>query len=793
MIVKNQLQIQNTLQKQNSAEITSAKKTDAAQQKKIAHVKYSNISFGAIYNVKSKKINIENERLKLLKQMNEFLETENEDLDLDDMIANSVRNALSYIRITLQKEAKIVKELEELANDKKLNQQQKINRAFELQKAYKQLQSGKIFKKKPKSPSKQQDEKTDYLLINKFKSAISEENYNLSKVFSEYYEELNRISTVKELNEKYPKIKTPSHPEEVIAKKIANSFTRDFYEDFDELLENKERDELFKLVNNKVKEIVIETAAQKDINANKLYEQIASPTHKAIIEKYGKIKFENGFSSIPVQRKNQKLLLSDNDIKLLSVDFDKFVLDVVKKQYLESQKLNDIKYTEGNITISAGMLKEPEYKFEKVSEKTKKLISSAQLIHTAQRDYENADVNELKKRLNFHANSDTGSNEAILETIINFDICSFTDEDKQNLIKFLRVLDKILDEKLSIDSGVEIIQKEKLHPSGTEKLNERQQVEAAEKIKIEQKQAFELKNIKNQFDDAINILYMNNLNNLAATCSKYRPENNDEEVLTNAKFITETIIGNIKSQENKTINNNKIESVLMRWDTFNFYKNNDAANPIYLKAIKSARHENGDIDIDKAGKYLINSEIVENYPKSLEFVRTPDILSKIMDKTYGDKESAVKYLCKFDEYQDLEAEEKTHIQNFINIFDLKDSVEKSILKFILENDYSRKDTTVLTNLYENGNETINATISARAKQQIMDKYKYPLCIEFLTGFENALTSFAKEKGSSGIKKTTRNNKAIEYKLELKLMGHDDRLFSVDNNYYFDIFSERGLH
>ena len=32
-----------------------------------------------------------------------------------------------------------------------------------------------------------------------------------------------------------------------------------------------------------------------------------------------------------------------------------------------------------------------------------------------------------------------------------------------------------------------------------------------------------------------------------------------------------------------------------------------------------------------------------------------------------------------------------------------------------------------------------------------------------------------------------------YKIELKIMGYPDRLFSSRNDYVFDIYSDRGLH
>ena len=63
----------------------------------------------------------------------------------------------------------------------------------------------------------------------------------------------------------------------------------------------------------------------------------------------------------------------------------------------------------------------------------------------------------------------------------------------------------------------------------------------------------------------------------------------------------------------------------------------------------------------------------------------------------------------------------------------------------------------------------------------------------MQAFEDGMKMFATDWGSTGIKKTGTNNKALEYKLEIKIMGHDDRLFSKENDYIFDVFSDRGLH
>ena len=68
-----------------------------------------------------------------------------------------------------------------------------------------------------------------------------------------------------------------------------------------------------------------------------------------------------------------------------------------------------------------------------------------------------------------------------------------------------------------------------------------------------------------------------------------------------------------------------------------------------------------------------------------------------------------------------------------------------------------------------------------------------MCMEYLQAFEEALTTIAPARGASGVKLTGSNNKAIQHKMEVKIKGHDDRLFSSNNNYVFDIFSPKGMH
>lgn len=782
-VQNNYLQYHRQPEKNGSSQVSISLKTSEPQKE----INYSQIAFGSIYNVKNvkvKKVDIDAEKAKLLKQISGMLDIDIEDTDIEDIITNSIRKALLSIRTKLIKQDKLLKQADELFENKTLNPMQKFERINQIRKEAKRLEKPIKTTTQKNKQTKTPDERIDYQLLNKFKTAIEEDNFNLKKIVQGYYSNLNTISTIEELNKKYPKIKTPKRPEQVIAEKIADTMTRDFYEEVDRLYENNAGQELETLIYHKIAD-VCNGLTLKYVDPETFCKKIINPTVQTICDRYVTAKTSTGFSSLPENRKMKTPQINDADMKLLAVDFDDFVLSTVRKHYLESQRLSDITYNSGNVKISLTELRSSDYKFEKMPEKIRSFIKTSDSLFAAQRNYDNYDINQLKTRLNYFANRELGNNEEILKNIIDFDACNFTDEDIKLLTRFLKELDSINDGEKTIDAGLAAIHYQGIRPKGTEKLNELEKQKAAETLKARQQEVFKLNELKTNFDNAINILYNNNLNNIANTCSKYRPKSLDAEEIKNAEILIKIINENINSE---TINKAKLEANISRWDTFNYYKKTDPTNPIITAC------ENGSIDIDKAGQLIINTEIVNAYPGSLEFVHEPEVLTKIMEKTGNDTEAAIYYLTKFDDYKTLLPEEKSRLSVLLKMFDTKDNVDKTILKYIIENDYITSDTKVLTTIHNGtSDETIPAEILAPAKQQIYNKYKYPTCIQYMAAFEDALSSFARATGTSGIKMTGRNNKTIEYKMELKIKGYDDRLFSSRNDYRFDIFSDRGMH
>ena len=114
-------------------------------------------------------------------------------------------------------------------------------------------------------------------------------------------------------------------------------------------------------------------------------------------------------------------------------------------------------------------------------------------------------------------------------------------------------------------------------------------------------------------------------------------------------------------------------------------KETKSDSPIYQKALAFAKRTDGTIDVDRAGQYIINSELVENYPQSMSFAQHPVVLEKIMERlSEKDKHKAIEYLFKFDDYTVLPASDKTKVVILNDLFDSNDPIQKQILKYVIE-------------------------------------------------------------------------------------------------------------
>lgn len=770
--------------------LDSSTVADASSQVEYASV--SQIPFTGINKLVPKRLDVESEARKLLKQISEILEFDTSDFSPAEYLLSSMQKMLNSFRNLELRKQRILEKLDAIESDRRLTPNQKVNALQGLKHELTSILKTKLTPVKPQPKKNIDGDKIDFTLLNKLKSAIVKGDFSLLKVYKEHYKGLLEIEDLETLTKMYPKIKLPPRPEDVVAKKVLDTLTRDFFEAFDEKVMAQDADGAYELSDAIIIKLCKSMCDRYNVDFNSAYDKLAAPIHNAILRRFADIQARDAFSTIPVTRKIKEPQITPTDIAMLRVNYDEFVLDVLKRQYLGSEKLNDIVYEGYGVRIPVKTLSSTEYKISKTSDRIRRIVTAGENIKVAQRDYDNFDPEALNKRLEFFANTKSASDDAVLARIIDFNSCKFEPEDISTLRQFLRRLDQFEDGEISLDDLKHLMLKEDLSPRGTKKLNDLERKKIAEAMKLEQRKLFELSSKQDEFDAVINILYEQDMQSLASSCLKYRPLTLAPREIERAQYIIDVVNDVVSSAKGRPINKAKIEASITRWDTFNFYRESDLEAPIYQRALVFAKRADGSIDVDRAGQYIINSELVETYPQSKSFAQHPEVLEKIMERV-SSKDKAIEYLFKFDDYTTLPASDKTKLTILNDIFDSNDPIQKQLFKYVVEGDYASSETKILTRLNDKGDEVVESTFHPNAKRQIIEKYKYPLCLEYLQAFEEALTTIAPTRGASGIKLTGSNNKAIQYKIEVKIKGHDDRLFSSQNNYIFDIFSPKGMH
>lgn len=743
-----------------------------------------------------KKLNIKAETERLQRMINDLLKTEPREYTDTELEQEFKRQALRRLKLNEERNKKYMAEVDYLFSRMNVMNSTEIQKSIEIcrtrikeisrqrKKDLEFINKNQVVIKIPKA-----HDDVDYKLLNIFKSAVDDGNFNLAKICKKYYSKLTDVKTLDELKKKFPKIAVPQKPEDVIAKKIENTVTRDFYEKLNTIVLKENPDEIIDFLEKTVRKYTDEISKNYIIDKEILFNRIADTTMTRLFEHYSGL-MNKGFSSIPQFRKNSTPPISYDDLRMLTVNYDDFILSVIKKHYLNNESLSDIVCEANGESFSVKSLSNSEYKFEKASEKIKRIIAQAERVRTAQRDYENLTPEEFRQRLDFYSNSELAENENILNRIISFDNSRFEPEDKKALGNMLREFDSVFDGEKSAQDAIHAIETADLKPIGTQKYNEMEHQRILEQHRLNQIKAKELHNLRTEFNDIVNILYQNDMPNTANIYLKYIPQTMDKAEVKTAKDLMDIVKPYINSEDELVLQKKNIKSTIKNFDTVKEYEKNDSNNPIYNQALNFAKLRDGKIDIDKAGKYILNAEIIDGYPESKLLFSEPEILTLIKEKSQDNLDYATKQLLKWSEYSSLINEGKTKLSDIINIFDQNNPIEKQMLRYIVENKYINNDTKIMTSLTNDGKRSIETVFSSNAKQQIFDKYKYPLCLDYMLSFEDAMKEFTSGLGSSGIKKIFANN---DYSMEVKITGHPDRLFCGENNGVFDIFSDKGLH
>ena len=639
-------------------------------------------------------------------------------------------------------------------------------------------------------------DKNDYNLLNRFYTAVASDDMNLDKVYKKHYSRLNDISTIEEVKEEFPKIKLPASPQETITNKIVNSFDRDFIEDFVETfvdIKNPQavKSEAVKTLLAELRSKLDEIAQTSGIDREFLKKRFEIDVYDKLIDKLKVALTSDDYSSFQTKEIVGTNLISPEEKQLLGIDYDKYVLSVLRQLYLEGKKLSEISYKEGDRVISPRTFSDLQYKFEKPNEKDKDIVRKALKIKQAERNYERFTPEQLQARLKHYGNSDFAENEEILNRLIDFDSSQFTVEDKEALIPFLRILDDVSDEKITLEQAIKLIKEQNLQPHGTNKLNQEEKEKLAAKLIADRKQVAQYNDYCRNFDSAIDKLYQNKLEEVATLCSVYRPK-----TVGASREAADDILRTIQNYivDGSLVTPNKLETELRSLSKYFELTTYDKENPFLIEAIQFATKANGSVDKIQAGKYILARENIANYPASLSSYSAEfqDVVTTISQK-YSPQEAALK-LLKLDDYIELPQNERLQITKILEHFDLSgENNDKSIVESIINNLYAKNPTTIKTALNKEQTLFQDSEILPSAKEMILEDKKFPLCLDYFAEFERAMTRAGQFKEDDGIQIIGSNNKALrkQYKQEVKI-SKDERLYSTTGNYKFDVYKP-GLH
>lgn len=728
---------------------------------------------------------IANEKARMLKKANEILKTNIPILDKEQLWEIIERRATAIIRMKHRKRFSHELELEAMYESPYLSSQQKFNRVCEIERERKELDRIDPFEIPDYLIPKPTKENYDYKLIEKFKLALNDNNFDLRSIYQEHYSGLNDVNDIEELREKYPSFNIIPTFEEVITDKIIKTLNRDTYIEFDKAIHSDDENEVNQFIMDNFLDRALVTLNKLGIDVSSHLNKILMVLSENFAKTCAKTINENRLSAIPTISKLYIPEFTDLDRTMSQINYDNFVLYVLREHYLNGKKLNEITYTEGDHTVKLTDLKGSEYKFEKFSENIKKFITDSEKVKQYQRNYLQFTQSELKERLLYYEKTELGYDDQLFNLFAEFESCKFTEEDRNNLIVLLKELDKISDGTKTLEEGKTFLKESNIRPHGTDKINQVSKFATMKKIKAEQQKKKELDNLRLMFNDMINNLYEKGLISVADSYSKQYPSSPKPEEMARLAFTINFINKCINEYDKKTA-----QSKIARWEIYNDYAENDKNSPILREAINYSIELNDAHNVDRIGQYLLNRELIDTYPESTRLISEPDVLKDIAETFKNNPTVATKLLCRYENYKNMATEEKNSIFKIIKLFDENNSTDKILLHHAIEKDYINCDTSIIV---ERDNKPQRRTIAAKSKKEVYEKYNFPGSMEFFKKFENALPLDARNENSSGVKKTDKYDKKMDIKYELKIMGHTDRLFACNKDFYFDNFSKTGFH
>jgi len=382
--------------------------------------------------------------------------------------------------------------------------------------------------------------------------------------------------------------------------------------------------------------------------------------------------------------------------------------------------------------------------------------------------YEKYSISELKERLLevFLENPNIAKQKDIeFFTDYIYETDTFTPELQNQVVEFIRLLDSAESKRIYAKDIINHQVIEKLELS----------LEQISKDIIIKEHSM---NYTNEIvETLLNKLYQGNMPELAQICLKFKSKSVNEFDEQLAQKITsriKTVLG-----EEGNIKADRLRHLV--YEIIYTEKLHSApASETIIKAQKYAANNKGEISPSKAGQYIINAERLENYFKTSDSSPYNQEYFKLIKNTLQkDSNESVITLTKLDSWFNSEFPKDNHLTEFLKIFDKENPIDNSIIKKFILDTYQKIDTCTVFETQSGA--IIRPKILSSVKKDIIEKYKYPNCIEYLAAFEDGIKRFAPPKGQSGIKIETTGLK----RMKVKIIGYPDRLYSSKKDYVFD--------
>lgn len=232
-------------------------------------------------------------------------------------------------------------------------------------------------------------------LYNKLKAALSENDFDLKAIYTDYYKGLSTCKTLKQVQKKYPELVLPKAPRDMAKDELREYIKPVTYINAKEMKAYPE--EMSKYLDYELNEIL----------SDKIKESPFGSVMTEILQELKQEIMNSDFENIPSlsKGKNKKYAATTKlTNRMLVEDVDKISLDILKKEFIKLQMPTNIsvKFADKSV-IQNTVLKNGGYEMPEVPSKVRKLLNASEAEIERFEELANSDPKTLEKKIKANA------------------------------------------------------------------------------------------------------------------------------------------------------------------------------------------------------------------------------------------------------------------------------------------------------------------------------------------------------------------------------------------------------